>query len=143
MDGFASLEEVADAIAAYIPHRPRPRTCPGCARTCASGDGRWHWHWDPRFIAGRTGIDGQEGLVDHDRLRRGGGARRRSRRCSCAGRRATSSARRACASCSELVPHAEVVDVAGAGHMVAGDRNDAFNDAVVEFIERAALAESP
>ena len=38
----------------------------------------------------------------------------------------------------ELVPHAEVVDVAGAGHMVVGDRNDAFNDAVIEFIGRAA-----
>jgi pimeloyl-ACP methyl ester carboxylesterase len=38
----------------------------------------------------------------------------------------------------ELVPHAEVVDVADAGHMVAGDRNDAFNDAVIEFVERVA-----
>ena len=36
----------------------------------------------------------------------------------------------------DLIPHAEVVDVAGAGHMVAGDRNDAFNDAVIEFVER-------
>ena len=36
----------------------------------------------------------------------------------------------------ELVPHARLVDVAGAGHMVAGDRNDAFNDAVVEFLEK-------
>ena len=34
----------------------------------------------------------------------------------------------------ELVPHARLADVAGAGHMVAGDRNDAFNDAVVEFL---------
>ena len=34
----------------------------------------------------------------------------------------------------ELVPHAQLADVAGAGHMVAGDRNDAFNDAVVEFL---------
>jgi non-heme chloroperoxidase len=34
----------------------------------------------------------------------------------------------------ELVPHARFADVAGAGHMVAGDRNDAFNDAVVEFL---------
>ena len=33
------------------------------------------------------------------------------------------------------MPHARLVDVAGAGHMVAGDRNDAFNDAVVEFLE--------
>ncbi len=34
-----------------------------------------------------------------------------------------------------LVPHARMVDVAGAGHMVAGDRNDVFNDAVVSFLE--------
>jgi pimeloyl-ACP methyl ester carboxylesterase len=36
----------------------------------------------------------------------------------------------------ELVPHAEVVDVAGAGHMVAGDANDAFNSAVIDFVSR-------
>ena len=40
----------------------------------------------------------------------------------------------------ELVPHAVFADVAGAGHMVAGDRNDAFNDAVIEFVERVAPA---
>jgi pimeloyl-ACP methyl ester carboxylesterase len=38
----------------------------------------------------------------------------------------------------ELIPHAEVVEVEGAGHMVAGDKNDAFNDAVVEFVNRVA-----
>ena len=36
-----------------------------------------------------------------------------------------------------LVPQAQMVDVAGAGHMVAGDRNDAFNDTVVEFLRRS------
>ena len=40
----------------------------------------------------------------------------------------------------ELIPHAEVVDVAGAGHMVAGDRNDAFNAAVIDFVGRPADA---
>jgi pimeloyl-ACP methyl ester carboxylesterase len=34
-----------------------------------------------------------------------------------------------------LAPHAEFVDVSGAGHMVAGDRNDAFADAVLRFLE--------
>jgi pimeloyl-ACP methyl ester carboxylesterase len=34
----------------------------------------------------------------------------------------------------ELVPHARFVDVSGAGHMVAGDENDAFTAAVVEFL---------
>ena len=31
-------------------------------------------------------------------------------------------------------PHARLVDVSRAGHMVAGDRNDAFTGAVVEFL---------
>jgi pimeloyl-ACP methyl ester carboxylesterase len=35
-----------------------------------------------------------------------------------------------------LAPHAEYVDVAGAGHMVAGDKNDAFTVGVVEFLQR-------
>jgi pimeloyl-ACP methyl ester carboxylesterase len=34
------------------------------------------------------------------------------------------------------LPQLEVVEVAGAGHMVAGDRNDAFNTGVVEFLDR-------
>jgi len=34
-----------------------------------------------------------------------------------------------------MVPHAQLVDVAGAGHMVAGDRNDVFDRAVVTFLE--------
>jgi pimeloyl-ACP methyl ester carboxylesterase len=33
-----------------------------------------------------------------------------------------------------LAPHATMVDVAGAGHMVAGDRNDLFNRAIVDFL---------
>jgi pimeloyl-ACP methyl ester carboxylesterase len=36
----------------------------------------------------------------------------------------------------ELCPTAEFVDVSEAGHMVAGDRNDAFSDAVVRFLHR-------
>jgi pimeloyl-ACP methyl ester carboxylesterase len=34
-----------------------------------------------------------------------------------------------------LAPHAKFADVSGAGHMVAGDRNDAFTKAVVEFLD--------
>ena len=36
----------------------------------------------------------------------------------------------------DMVPHAEFVDIAGAHHMVAGDANDAFNDAVFSFIDK-------
>jgi len=34
----------------------------------------------------------------------------------------------------ELVPHAEYIDVAEARHMVAGDSNDLFSDAVLDFV---------
>ena len=35
-------------------------------------------------------------------------------------------------------PEIDFVDVGGAGHMVAGDRNDLFAGAVVEFLTRHA-----
>jgi pimeloyl-ACP methyl ester carboxylesterase len=35
-----------------------------------------------------------------------------------------------------LVPQTEVYEVPGAGHMVAGDRNDAFNEGVIAFLHR-------
>jgi pimeloyl-ACP methyl ester carboxylesterase len=34
------------------------------------------------------------------------------------------------------VPHAAYVDVAGAGHMVAGDQNDTFSKSIVDFLAR-------
>ena len=39
-----------------------------------------------------------------------------------------------------LVPHAEFADVGDAHHMVAGDQNDAFATAVVEFLTRVTKA---
>jgi len=40
------------------------------------------------------------------------------------------------------VPRLELLDVAGAGHMVAGDRNDAFNDGVIAFARRVLASVS-
>jgi pimeloyl-ACP methyl ester carboxylesterase len=34
------------------------------------------------------------------------------------------------------VPHSQFVDISGAGHMVAGDRNDHFTRAVLDFLAR-------
>jgi pimeloyl-ACP methyl ester carboxylesterase len=135
--GFGSLEEVADAIARYNPHRPRPKDLSGLKKNLRERDGRWYWHWDPAFIRGgrgsldetRTSMIDPHGLEEAARsltipvlLVRGvvsdllseEGARR----------------------LLELVPHCEYVSVAGAGHMVAGDRNDLFNDAVVGFLSK-------
>ena len=132
-DGFASVEEAADAVAAYLPHRPRPPSNEGLKKNLRlHEDGRWRWHWDPRFLDTRGPEAGDrsdrenalmtaaKGLKMPVLLVRGGS--------------------------SELVheehvkeflaavPHASYADVAGARHMVAGDRNDQFSEAIMKFL---------
>ena len=135
-DGFTTLDDVADAIAAYQPHRPRPRRLDGLAKNVRLGDdGRYHWHWDPRFMTGVRDLDDRHKRLEAcaraldmpTLLVRGGlsdilteeGARE----------------------FIELCPHAEYVNVPGAAHMVAGDRNDIFGDAVVDFLARHVPAD--
>ena len=48
--GFDSLEEAADAVAAYLPHRTKPRSPEGLKKNLRLRDGRWYWHWDPAFL---------------------------------------------------------------------------------------------
>lgn len=146
-DGFASLEEVADAVAAYNPHRPRPTNLEGLKKNVRlRDDGRWVWHWDPRFIGGRRGsIDSAEApaggspdetraLTDHDRL--ADAARTITLPTLLVrGRMSDLLSEEGARELLELIPHARFADVAGAGHMVAGDRNDIFNEAVVGFLD--------
>ena len=66
-DGFASLEDVAEAIAAYNPHRPRPSDLPGLRKNLRERDGRWYWHWDPVFIGGAADLGPNE-ITDVVRL---------------------------------------------------------------------------
>src|SRR5262249_6774510 len=134
-EGFDTLQEGADAIANYQPHRPRPRLLDGLAMNVRLGaDGKYHWHWDT--ARRRTWGHRQR---DHDRLHacaddlsvptllvRGGlsdvlseaGAQSFLRQC----------------------PHAEYVNVAHAAHMVAGDRNDIFAQSVIAFLKRVTPA---
>lgn len=129
--GFATLDEVAEAIQTYQPHRPRPKSLAGLAKNIRLGDdGRYHWHWDPRFRNGRLDL-----------------ARRERRLHACA-RRLTLPTLLVRGGLSDvlseqdaqamlrLCPHAEYVNIAGANHMVAGDRNDVFGQAVVDFLAR-------
>ena len=130
-DGFESLEAVADAIANYQPHRKRPRNLDGLAKNVRLGDdGRYHWHWDPRFRTGRRDMQAREArLMACSRnldlptlLVRGGLSDVLSED--------------GAASFLELCTHAEYVNVTGAAHMVAGDRNDIFADSVIGFLQR-------
>jgi pimeloyl-ACP methyl ester carboxylesterase len=135
-NGFARLEDAADAISAYYPERPRPKDLSGLHKNLRLGsDGRYHWHWDPRMLDDMRGdprailaimdaadwtdriptllIRGMKSdIVDDDGVE---DLRRR-------------------------IPALEVAKIGGAGHMVAGDKNDEFNAAVIEFLGRVMPA---
>ena len=143
-EGFGSLDEVADAIGAYNPHRARPTVLTGLRKNLRERDGRFYWHWDPAFVSGRWGQESapNTNLTDPVRLTAAAAALtlptllvrgRMSDLLSEAGARHFLA----------TVPHAEFADVAGAGHMVAGDRNDQFNDAVVSFLDRVRSGREP
>lgn len=132
-DGFATLEEAADAVAAYNPDRPRPSDPGGLRKNLRlREDGRLHWHWDPRLIQTRPSAEPPANVSDlaavsggvtlPTLLVRGGHS-------DIVDDAAVEEMRR-------LVPQTEVFDVPGAGHMVAGDRNDAFNAGVIAFLDR-------
>jgi pimeloyl-ACP methyl ester carboxylesterase len=141
-DGFATLEDAADAIAAYQPHRPRPRDLSGLAKNLRQGDdGRWRWHWDPAFLNIRTG-----GRSEHARDRHHGELEDIARRLELPtmlvrGKLSDLVTEDEVRDFLDMVPHAEYVDVADAAHMIAGDRNDVFTDAVATFLDRPDVAE--
>ena len=131
IDGFDSLEQAADAVAAYLPYRTRPRSPEGRKKNLRLRDGRWYWHWDPAFMT-KPGDDPElrtekfeQAAVDLNipvLLIRG----KLSDVVSPEGVRHFLAE----------VPNAEFVELSDAGHTAAGDDNDAFSAAVVAFVNR-------
>jgi pimeloyl-ACP methyl ester carboxylesterase len=132
-EGFASLDEAADAVAAYLPHRPRPADPSGLMRNLRERGGRLYWHWDPNFMSNMQARGSSVEMGDRMEA-----AARAVRVPTLLVRGALSEVvdEAAVASFLRLIPHAEAVDVADAAHMVAGDRNDVFNDAVLAFLAK-------
>jgi pimeloyl-ACP methyl ester carboxylesterase len=134
-EGFATVAEAADAVAAYLPHRKRPRSHDGLKKNLRlHPDGRWRWHWDPRMLKGDKSfaqdhreleaslIEAAKAITIPALLVRGG---------------ASELVQEAhVREFLELVPHADYIDVAEARHMVAGDSNDRFSDAVLDFVAK-------
>lgn len=132
-EGFASLEEAADAIARYLPHRQKPASLDGLKKNLRrTAEGRYFWHWDPAFMTSKHNINhnardlmeeltaalptlalpvllvrGVESELVHEAFAR---------------------------EFVSLAPSASYVDVGGAGHMVTGDKNDIFSSAILDFL---------
>nr|WP_253647919.1 alpha/beta hydrolase [Williamsia deligens] len=127
--GFDSLDDAADAVAAYLPHRRRPRSVDGLRRNLRQrADGRWYWHWDPAFISHET-----VARIPTDELD-DAAARLQIPIMLVRGMLSDVVPDDVLSAFRERVPHARVTELRSAGHTAAGDDNDAFSEAVVDFV---------
>jgi pimeloyl-ACP methyl ester carboxylesterase len=132
-EGFGSVEEAADAVAEYLPHRPRPSSNEGLRKNLRlHADGRWRWHWDPLFFDGPHPVNADRD--EQERARIDGARTLRIPALLVRGASSELVKEEHVREFLELAPHAKFVDVAGARHMVAGDKNDVFSAAILEFL---------
>jgi pimeloyl-ACP methyl ester carboxylesterase len=131
--GFRDIDEAAAAVASYLPHRRKPKDVSGLMKNLRlHTDGRLYWHWDPRIMVrdSTSQIDGFKARMEK--------ALRNVKvpTLLIRGRLSELVSPESVAEFRALCPDAEYVDVPGAAHMVAGDRNTAFNDALIDFLKR-------
>lgn len=129
-DGFDDFEHAADAISAYLPHRRERKRASQLEHLLRrDDDGRLRWHWDPRlieeFVLGSHHLqdrvsDATRGIDVPVLLVSGG--------------RSDIVSDRTIAHFQSLLPRAQHVNLPDATHMVAGDDNDAFSDALLHFL---------
>jgi non-heme chloroperoxidase len=130
-EGFDSLDEVMEAIASYQPHRKRPRNLEGLAKNLRlDPSGKFRWHWDPKFAMSFEELEARQ--------RRYEAAARQLRVPTLVVRGGISDvlSEEGLRHFQAICPQAEVANIADAGHMIAGDRNDIFSDSVISFLQR-------
>jgi pimeloyl-ACP methyl ester carboxylesterase len=128
-EGFTNLDEAADVIAMYT-QRPKKENLSGLEKNLRLGeDGRYRWHWDPEFLAMKTGHGVHPGRLE-DAVRNMDLPMLLVR-----GKQSDLVTQEIAQEFLEIAPHAQYVDIEKARHMVAGDRNDIFTSAVIEFLE--------
>ena len=129
VDGFDSLEQAAEAVSAYLPHRAKPRSPEGLKKNLRLRDGRWYWHWDPAFLTKPA----DDPFVRMDMLEQAA-IDLRIPILLIRGKLSDVVSPEGVQDFLTKVPRAEFVELSDAGHTAAGDDNDAFTDVVVRFV---------
>jgi non-heme chloroperoxidase len=132
-EGFDSLEQAAQAVSEY---RGRTETDhSGLARNLRTApSGKLVWHWDPSFMGNRHigsgGVDDLEGAA----------ASYPGPLLLVRGLQSDVVSDEGISALRELAPQLEEANVSETGHMVVGDRNEAFLEAIAGFLKTRLLA---
>jgi pimeloyl-ACP methyl ester carboxylesterase len=129
--GFETLEDAADAVAEYLPHRIKPRSPQGLKKNLRHRDGRWYWHWDPAFLTKPH----DDPFIRVENLEQAA-IELTIPILLIRGKLSDVVSVEGVQDFLTKVPGAEFVELPHAGHTAAGDDNDAFTDAVVRFVNR-------
>ncbi|MET0931028.1 MAG: alpha/beta fold hydrolase [Aeromicrobium sp.] len=134
--GFASLEEASDRIAAYNPHRARPRALDGLRKNLRERDGRWFWHWDPAFMTGPRSIVEGFGTDEADTRIAVAAALIEVPVLLTHGAHSNVVSPGGIAHMRSVIPHLEIDDPVDGGHMIVGDDNHRFATGLLAFLDR-------
>jgi pimeloyl-ACP methyl ester carboxylesterase len=132
-NGFDAFEDAVDAVAEYYPLRRRPKDPSGLRRNLRQrADGRYYWHWDPRILSSPQRLEPPHFFEALEQA----ATRVRIPSLLVRGLQSDIVSEEGVAALRDRLRGLEVFNVADAGHMVAGDRNDAFNRGVLDFLAR-------
>jgi len=134
--GFASLEEASEAISGYLPHRKKPKDNNGLEKNLRlKEDGRYYWHWDPKFIKGRT----IKKEIDQKAINKKVAKDINVPTLLIRGALSNVVTQDEVDDFLLALPHAEFEEIEKASHMIAGDRNDIFAASAIDFLKRITL----
>lgn len=131
-EGFATLEDAARHIAEYRgrPVVANPRGLQKNLRLNQAG--RWAWHWDHRLMSDENHNHRDDPAFFERAL-----AQYRGPLMLLRGGRSDVVSEAGAERFRQTFPQARVVALPGAGHMVAGDANDAFTASLIGFLSEA------
>ena len=136
-DGFATLEQAAEAVAVYRGHRTSSDPSSLAKNLRKHDDGRWYWHWDPAFMTKFDRSPTRRSLLDKAASAWHGPL------LLVRGLKSDILSDDSVDELRKVAPQTEYVNVVGAGHMVVSDRNDAFVDAVSKFLAHHLSTQEP
>ena len=133
--GFASIEEAAESVSAYLPNRTKPKDHSRLEKNLRlRADGRYYWHWDMKMLELWKSITPDQQIKHETRMYQ---AAKNLKVPTMIVRGGMSDvvSEKVMAEFLDEVPHVRSVNVSDAGHMVAGDSNHAFTNAVLDFLK--------
>lgn len=133
--GFASIEEAAESVSAYLPNRTKPKDHSRLEKNLRlRTDGRYYWHWDMKMLELWKSITPDQQIKHETRMYQ---AAKNLKVPTMIVRGGMSDvvSEKVMAEFLDEVPHVRSVNVSDAGHMVAGDSNHAFTNAVLDFLK--------